>query len=158
MIRHGHRPEKYRFELNYRREENKIKTQFSGGETAGASRTSGFKLCQIFREENLAGSTGFEPAIFALTGRRVNQLHHDPAVIGIGYQKTAPISTGFLTEPDAAFRGLRGPVTVCPWPPAGLSLCLLSIRPLLCRRLPVSRISRPGPCASLPGWRLSRRR
>lgn len=47
----------------------------------------------------MAGSTGFEPAIFALTGRRVNQLHHDPAVIYIGYQNNKFISIKFSNRP-----------------------------------------------------------
>ncbi len=35
-----------------------------------------------FVGKELAGSTGLEPAVSALTGRRVSQLHHDP---NLGY-------------------------------------------------------------------------
>ena len=36
----------------------------------------------------MAGSTGLEPAISALTGQRVNQLHHDPvSCVGTDYSK-----------------------------------------------------------------------
>jgi hypothetical protein len=39
-------------------------------------------LYRLSYEAKLAVSTGLEPAIFCVTGRRVNQLHHE--TIGCG--------------------------------------------------------------------------
>ena len=43
--------------------------------------------------ENMAGSTGLEPAASAVTGQRSNQLNYDPAFICLGLAET-PVNTG----------------------------------------------------------------